>query len=325
MNKNAVQLSELALEQPRPASKNPAVVYLASLPSEGSRATQRQALRIVAQVVGIDPEFIDWGKMRNEHTSFIRARLMEHYGPASVNKILSALRQTLKRAWLMDQMTVDEYGKAVNLDKVVGETLPRGRGLAQGEILTMMMNCQGDKNKPLGTRDAAIIGLMYAAGLRRGDVVSANMENVDTETWEIKLLGKRHKEREVYVRGGALDALQEWLNFRGQDDGPLFLAVSKSGNIHGERLSTQAIYNMLLRRAAECGVKHFSPHDLRRSFISDLLDKGADISTVAKMAGHQNVQTTQRYDRRPKQAMEKAAELLHVPYKKSSLDYGAEE
>ncbi len=73
---------------------------------------------------------------------------------------------------------------------------------------------------------------------------------------------------------------------------------------------------MLTRRAADAGVKRFSPHDLRRTFVGDLLDAGADISVVAKMAGHSSVNTTARYDRRPEQAKQQAAEMLHVPYRR---------
>jgi len=68
------------------------------------------------------------------------------------------------------------------------------------------------------------------------------------------------------------------------------------------------------KRAAEAGVKNFTPDDLRRTLINDLLDAGADIATVSKMAGRANVNTTPRYIRRPEEAKRKAASLLLVPY-----------
>ena len=107
------------------------------------------------------------------------------------------------------------------------------------------------------------------------------------------------------------------MNAQGMEDGALFVAINKGGHLqYQHKLTSQSIYNMLERRAEEAGVKEFSPHDLRRSFVSDLLDAGADIATVAKMAGHSNVQTMARYDRRPEQAKQKAADLLHLPYRK---------
>ena len=70
----------------------------------------------------------------------------------------------------------------------------------------------------------------------------------------------------------------------------------------------------LLRRAADAGVPHLSPHDLRRSYITGLLRAGADLSTVQRLAGHASVTTTTRYDRRGDDEKAKAVALLHVPY-----------
>jgi integrase len=75
-----------------------------------------------------------------------------------------------------------------------------------------------------------------------------------------------------------------------------------------------AVLLLLRRRAQQARVPSFTPHDLRRSFISDLLESGADMVTVQKLAGHANVQTTARYDRRGEEVKRRAAELVHVPF-----------
>jgi site-specific recombinase XerD len=344
MREDGSTQTELILSQAQPLDQNAATVYIASLPAETGRRTQAQALHVIARVLGVDFERVNWGALRHQHTAAIRAKIAQKYAPATANKMLSALRQTLKQAWLLGQMTAEEYSRAIELAPVTGEILPAGRELSTAEILALMTTCQKDKNKNAGTRDAAIIALLYAAGLRRDEVVKLSVENYDPGTGKLVLSGKRCKQRTAYITNGAADALNDWLTIRGTIPGALFVEINKSGKVLTEReekvvkpfrtvngvqvrnkkagltihrggaLTAQAIYNMLLKRAQEADIKNFSPHDLRRTFISHLLDAGADIATVSKMAGHANIQTTARYDRRPEEAKRKAAELLHVPY-----------
>jgi site-specific recombinase XerD len=81
-------------------------------------------------------------------------------------------------------------------------------------------------------------------------------------------------------------------------------------------MTDQVVLYILRKRTTEGGVAPFSPHDLRRTFISDLLDSGADISVAQQLAGHAKATTTARYDRRGEVAKQKAARLLHVPYRR---------
>jgi site-specific recombinase XerD len=122
------------------------------------------------------------------------------------------------------------------------------------------------------------------------------------------------KDRLAYATNGSADALGDWIGVRGGDTGSLFCSINKGGKITIRRLTDQAVLHVLKKRAVHASVASFSPHDLRRSFISDLLDAGADISTARQLAGYSNVQTTARYDRRGEATKRKAAQLLHVPY-----------
>jgi site-specific recombinase XerD len=93
--------------------------------------------------------------------------------------------------------------------------------------------------------------------------------------------------------------------------------LRKGGKIEMRSMSDQAVLDIMHERGLEAQVASFSPHDFRRTFISNLLDAGADISTVQKLAGHASPVTTARYDRRGEAAKRKAVSLLHTPYLKS--------
>ncbi|MCK9601735.1 MAG: tyrosine-type recombinase/integrase, partial [Sphaerochaeta sp.] len=301
--------------------QNAALVYVAGLASAGGRRTMAQALDKVARMISNGQLGIDtfpWYGLGFQHVAAIRAKLAETLAPATVNKTLSALRGTLRTAWRLGQMTAEQYGAAADVKGVRGETIPAGRELTAGELGALMAVCANDPSAA-GARDAALIGLLYAAGLRRAEAVALDLGDYNPETGELRIMGKGHKQRLAWLNNGAAQAMADWLAIRGGDPGPMFWPVNKGGRLIPQRMTAQAIYNLLAKRADQASVKTFSPHDLRRTFVSDLLDAGADIATVQKMAGHSNVQTTARYDRRPEAAKQRAAQLLHVPYHKRGL------
>ena len=311
MNKITLQNNDLAR-----IDQNAAAIYLTSLNSESGRRTMRQALNVCAGLLSTNADALTfaWHEVRFQHVNAIRASLTKVYKPASVNKMLAALRGVLKSAWQAGQMSAEDFHKAASVKGVKGETLPAGRELTSGELSALMAECEHDKTNA-GARDAAIIALMYSCGLRREEVVTLDLADYGTEDGRLVVCGKGNKERLAWLTGGAARAMADWLAVRGADPGALFVAVNKSGRMaNREHMTPKTIYSMLAKRATEAGVKSFSPHDMRRTFVSDLLDAGADITTVSKMAGHASVTTTSRYDRRPEEAKRKAASLLHVPY-----------
>lgn len=294
------------------ADQHPAAVYLASL-APGSRRAMREALDTIARILTGDEATtavdIPWHQVRYQHTAAVRAALAERYAHSTANKMLSALRGVLKNAWLLGLMTADDYRHAVAVENVEGSTEPAGRAIAIGEITALINVCD---QSLAGVRDAAVLGLLYGCGLRRAELVRLDLADYDQTVGTLRVKGKRNKERTIPVVNGAARALADWLTVRGHGPGPLFTGTGRNNN--GGRLTTQAIYDMLQRRAEAAGIASLSPHDFRRTFVGELLDRGADIVTVQKLAGHADVTTTARYDRRGDKAKRKAAELLHVPY-----------
>lgn len=304
------------------ADQHPAAVYLAHL-APGSRRTMTNALDTMAGLLTqnrCNMQTLDWSALRYQHTTALRTLLADIYAPATANKMLAALRGVLQEAWRLGKVSAEEFRRAADLPSVGGSTLPRGRAIAKAELSRLFAACARDRSVA-GRRDAAILAVLYNCGLRRSELVNVDLGDYNDEDAAIIVRsGKGRKARISYTTGISQKALDEWLKGRGLSDGPLFVPVNKSGKVTLRRLTDQAVRKLLLKRAAEAGVSHFSPHDLRRTMIGDLLDAGADIATVQKMAGHANVTTTARYDRRGESAKRRAANLLDVPLESHDAD-----
>lgn len=317
-------LAQLPALTPTPLDQNPAAIYLASL-APGSRRTMRTALTVIAGLLGVperrDAEGRDlrcldapWASLRYQHTIAIRARLQERYAPATANKLLAALRRVLKESRRLGQISADDYDRAVDLSSIRAQRLPRGRLVTDGEVLALMRVCADDAT-PAGARDAAILALLRGAGLRRAEAADLDLADYDPENGAVTVRsGKGDKDRVVYAPAGARAALGDWFAVRGDAPGPLFYGLVKGGKLAPRRLAGQALAIVCASRAAQAGIQPFTPHDLRRTFISGLLDAGADMATVQRLAGHEDPTTTSRYDRRGVTAKQRAVELIHVPH-----------
>ncbi|MEH2391963.1 MAG: tyrosine-type recombinase/integrase [Nostoc sp.] len=173
-----------------------------------------------------------------------------------------------------------------------------------------MTVCFSDRT-PAGFRDSALIAILRGAGLRRAEVVKLDLK--DFNDGEIKIRsGKGRIDRTVYLSPGAIAVVNDWIEIRTNAAGPLLCQVNKSGRVVIQRLTPQAVLFILQKRGEEAGIESFSPHDMRRTFASDLLAAGVDIATVQMMLGHSNPATTARYDHRGEERKRRAAAQLPI-------------
>lgn len=325
IQRTRVETADLTVATTVPADQQPALVYLASL-APGSRRTMRQALDVIAGILTAgryDHRTLPWGALRFQHVQAARSVLMARYSAATANKMLSALRQTLRMAWRLGYLSAEEYERVADIQPVSGEKpdAAAGRALSFGEWTALFAVCAADAG-PAGVRDAALIALLKVCGLRRAEVAALRLEDYDQTMGTLRVRGKRNKTRIVPIEdNGAKDALADWLYVRGDWSGSLFVRIKKGNHITQQGLTDQGIYHILNTRSCEARTAKFTPHDLRRTFAGDLLDAGADLATVQKLMGHANANTTAGYDRRGEQTKRSAVKKLHVPYQRRFGSY----
>jgi integrase/recombinase XerC len=139
-------------------------------------------------------------------------------------------------------------------------------------------------------RDVLILELLYATGLRVSELVGLDVDDVDRAGLTVRVLGKGRKERIVPFGGRAAHALDVYLGRSAARRGPLFT------NRRGGRLSARAVHGIVRRSAAASGIaRRVSPHTLRHTFATHLLDAGADLRVIQELLGHSRLSTTQRY------------------------------
>ena len=155
-------------------------------------------------------------------------------------------------------------------------------------------------------RDAAILELFYSTGMRLSELVALNVADIDTYTETVRVFGKGSKERLCPVGGVALEAVQRYRAKAGVHDGALFLSKLR------RRITTQAVDDVVKKYWRASGLPvHMTPHKIRHSFATHLLNNGADLRSVQELLGHASLSTTQIYTHVSTQRMKEVYEKSH--------------
>jgi integrase/recombinase XerC len=203
---------------------------------------------------------------------------------SSIARKISTLRSFFKYL-VREQLATSNPAKSVSTPKV---EKPLPTTLTVDEAFRLMEIPVGSK----GLRDRAILELLYSSGIRVGELVGLNLNQLDLDLGIVKVMGKGRKERIVPVGSKAVEALKAYLEKRGVLSGeePLFV------NSRGGRLTARSVGRLIKKYTKRSGIfRKISPHTLRHSFATHLLDAGADIREIQEMLGHASLSTTQRY------------------------------
>jgi integrase/recombinase XerD len=241
-------------------------------------------LRQWAEACETEPQALDKSDLREFVMSLTRGGLSAR----STARVLSAVRGFYR--YLLVDGHIKSDPTADLSSPQMGQKLPRF--LTQDEMARLLE--APDAAEPEGIRDRAMMELLYATGMRVSELCSLVRGSVDEDTGVLHCTGKGSKQRRVPVGRSALDWLQKYEAVRGR-----LLGTSQTPSLFiaggGRPLTRQEVWSILKRHAARAGVDGVSPHVLRHSFATHLLERGADTRSVQAMLGHSDLATTQIY------------------------------
>jgi integrase/recombinase XerC len=205
---------------------------------------------------------------------------------SSIARKISTLRSFFKYL-VREQLVTANPAKSVSTPK---REKPLPSTLTVDEAFRLVESPSEEEGQK--SRDRAILELLYSSGIRVSELVGLNFSQLDLELGIVRVMGKRRKERIVPVGSKAIEALNAYLEERGVVNGedPVFI------NSRGGRLTARSVGRLVKKYTGLSGIfRKISPHSLRHTFATHLLDSGADIREIQEMLGHASLSTTQRY------------------------------
>ena len=227
---------------------------------------------------------------REELLEFLAREMRAGRSPRSISRYVSCFRQYYR--WMVREGRLSEDPTALIETPKIGRSLPKA--LSERQVETLL--AAPDTRSPLGLRDRAMLELMYATGLRVSELTGLQMTQLHLNQGTIRVLGKGGKERLVPIGEQAQDWLRRYFEearptlMKGAQSEYVFVTSRRTG------MTRQAFWHTVSRHARAAGInKKISPHDLRHSFATHLLNHGADLRVVQLLLGHSDLSTTQIY------------------------------
>jgi integrase/recombinase XerC len=297
-------------------NRNASAHTVAAYESDVSQFLGFTAQRLNTAIEALEPSQLQLGTVR----AFMADLYRQGHARASVARKLSAMRAFGR--YLRREGWIDVNPAALAVAPKREQRVPAHLSMDEMSRLLEMP----DGSDPLGRRDRAILELFYASGLRLSELVGLDLDNVNLRGRMVRVLGKGGKERVVPFNSATEDSLRAWL----VDRASLRLAQTRSAapktvsaksraqarepvfvNFRGDRLTGRSVQRLVARYVAACSTRFgISPHALRHSFATHLLQRGADLRAIQELLGHVQLSTTQRYTH------VNAAQLLDV-YRKA--------
>ena len=243
---------------------------------------------------------------REDLLAVLASEVQQGKSPRSISRYLSAYRQFYR--WLVREGTISSDPVALIESPKTGRGLPKA--LTEEQVESLL--AAPDTETMLGMRDQAMLELMYATGLRVSELVGLELSNLNLNQGVIRVIGKGRKERLVPIGDEAHDSLIVYLSsgrpelLKGVQTDSVFVTNRKAG------MTRQAFWYMVRRYAVHSDIpQKLSPHMLRHSFATHLLNHGADLRVVQLLLGHSDLSTTQIYTHIAREGLKRMHETHH--------------
>ncbi|MBU2871964.1 tyrosine-type recombinase/integrase [Colwellia sp. E2M01] len=291
--------------------KNPAENYIFSLDSPVNAQNTALALNRLCNKLQKNSNYLsfDWSKLSYSALIKLKHDLQnDDYSAGTINTYLSIFKSVALDAWRLKLIATDDYLHIKDIKRVKGSRVATGRALTPKEINNIVKRCLNLKTMA-GCRNAAIIAITYGAGLRVSELASIKKENINNDV--LVVIGKGNKQRIIPLPAFVLKHVKRWLKSRlAFDCEYVFLRVQKGDHIINERIAKKGYSDIFSKIAKYSKQEHFTPHDLRRSYATNLLECNVDLFTVQSLLGHSSPDTTKIYDLRGEKTKAEAVKLL---------------